>query len=256
MNLSKQYIFSRERKRWLIQTRKHENKLKRLLKNTFIKETQEIILSIDVNVNFNYDIVREVVFKKNVTNNIKNVIKDVIIFSINTTESQIKQEIKNDEFLFDLYIQEYVESEIFEQSMTYIVTNYYEDIRNIISDGIEQNLTKQEIKNNLKKELDFSDYRAERIARTETHASLNYASEKRAKSISKELGLKMYKQWIPVQDSRTRFQHASMSRAKIIPIDEDFDVGGEKMARPHDPKASAANKINCRCVLRYIPKDN
>mgnify|MGYP001804312122 CR=1 FL=1 len=38
--------------------------------------------------------------------------------------------------------------------------------------------------------------------------------------------------------------------------DEDFDVQGEKLAYPGDPKGSAANVINCRCTVAVVPRRN
>ena len=38
------------------------------------------------------------------------------------------------------------------------------------------------------------------------------------------------------------------------PIGQPFNVGGELLMYPSDPKGSAANVINCRCVLGYDTK--
>lgn len=58
------------------------------------------------------------------------------------------------------------------------------------------------------------------------------------------------KEWVAIQDERTRIAHYLISGTKI-PLDEYFDVGGEMMLYPHDMNASAGNVVNCRCSLIY-----
>jgi len=97
--------------------------------------------------------------------------------------------------------------------------------------------------------------RASMIARTETHNAAMFASERSAVAAQDEFGYEMQKRWIPAEDSRTRPTHAAMIGSKPIDMDQRFNVGGEMMMRPGDPKASAKNVIRCRCVLAYTPKD-
>lgn len=55
------------------------------------------------------------------------------------------------------------------------------------------------------------------------------------------------KEWASVIDGRTRPSHrrADGQRRKV---DEPYIVGGERMQYPLDPRASAANTVNCRCI--------
>jgi uncharacterized protein with gpF-like domain len=103
----------------------------------------------------------------------------------------------------------------------------------------------------------FSKIRAATIARTETHAAASYASHKVAETLSLP---ELQKQWVSVNDPRTRSHHTIMNGVKV-PMDEDFIVpynGVEfRMARPGDPRGGAANVINCRCALIYVmPEDD
>jgi hypothetical protein len=42
----------------------------------------------------------------------------------------------------------------------------------------------------------------------------------------------------------------------LLPWSEPFIVDGEEMQHPHDPNASAANSVNCRCILlEFWPGD-
>jgi uncharacterized protein with gpF-like domain len=95
--------------------------------------------------------------------------------------------------------------------------------------------------------------RAAVIARTETHSASMWAQVEAIK----DTGLVLRKEWVSALDERTRtledgpFDHAAMD-GTIVGPDEDFNVGGEDLAYPGDPKGSAANIINCRCVLNFV----
>lgn len=97
----------------------------------------------------------------------------------------------------------------------------------------------------------MSAWRADTIARTETHAAMMFASEEGAAKVGRDNGLTLLKAWLPVQDERTRSNHSAMSSHPAIPMDADFNVGGTPMKRPGDPRGGAANCINCRCVLAF-----
>lgn len=104
---------------------------------------------------------------------------------------------------------------------------------------------------NLLKAKGLSKFRADTIARTEVHNAMMYASHEGASAQARDAGVTLRKRWVPVLDERTRVNHAFMASVEPIPMDEDFIVGGERMARPGDPRASAGNVIRCRCVLAY-----
>lgn len=97
----------------------------------------------------------------------------------------------------------------------------------------------------------FSAFRADMIARTETHNAAMFASEETAKSVQTDTGLQILKKWVPARDERTRVDHAAMAGTEAIALDSFFQVGGERLRRPGDPAGSAGNVINCRCVLAH-----
>ncbi|MGX7703810.1 phage minor head protein [Methylobacterium sp. Gmos1] len=97
----------------------------------------------------------------------------------------------------------------------------------------------------------LSVFRAITIARTETHGAMMFASQAGAEKVAQDNGLEMLKRWVPVQDGRTRDGHAAMAGSPAIPMDQNFTVSGEKMARPGDPRGSASNVVHCRCVLAF-----
>lgn len=251
---SKNKIFRRERTRWLVPLRRFENTLTKDLKAIFKSETRYTIDNYESNIAINgFSIIRELELKRNIEDAVVKTIRPVMFFAIRTVNEQISIEMKED-FTFENYLLEYIATGTFEESMSLVISNYYSDLKGIIQTGINEDLTRREIAQSLQKELKFTPKRARRIARTETHGAMSYASERRAKEISEDLDMPMLKQWIPVSDGRTRSAHSRMGAVEPIPIDQMFTVGGEKMSRPGDIKASAANRINCRCILRYIPQ--
>lgn len=96
-----------------------------------------------------------------------------------------------------------------------------------------------------------SKYRAHMISRTETHAAMNAAGDETAR----QSGRVKMKEWIPVNDYRTRrsdnsdYDHVNVDP---VPITEKFLVSGEYLRYPGDPAGSAGNIINCRCAVGYI----
>ena len=92
--------------------------------------------------------------------------------------------------------------------------------------------------------------RAMTIARTETHKAANTTQYTKAEWAAQESGLKVEVEWISTNDGRVRDNHRHADGQKR-PIGQPFNVGGEAMRYPSDPRASAKNTINCRCVLGY-----
>ena len=95
---------------------------------------------------------------------------------------------------------------------------------------------------------------AERIIRTEVMTAFSLADQLADERLQQDVpGLRKW--WDASGDSRTRPAHAAAERRYQpggtegpIPLDADFVVGGEKAAGPHDPRLSAKNRVNCRCV--------
>ena len=92
--------------------------------------------------------------------------------------------------------------------------------------------------------------RAETIFRTEVMRIQSIAASARMKlhrEGARRAGWEIGKQWIATPDKRVRLTHLA-AMGQVRAQDEPFDVGGEKLQYPRDPKGSAANTINCRCV--------
>lgn len=130
-----------------------------------------------------------------------------------------------------------------------------QDIRNAIEKAISDGEDRPQVAKKILKAKGFSAFRADMIARTETHNAAMYAGKESAKRLSRESGTDLLKVWVPVEDSRTRDSHARMVDHEPIGMESLFDVDGERMDRPGDPNGSAKNVIHCRCTLSYRTAD-
>jgi uncharacterized protein with gpF-like domain len=127
-------------------------------------------------------------------------------------------------------------------------------IANVIGKGVTEGETNREIAKRLRKtgKVD-SQMRALRIARTETLGMYNSATD----ASVRETGLKFVRVWSTTKDLRTRRRKKGspydhwVADGKKAAQNEDFLVSGEPLSYPGDPKGSAGNIINCRCVLLY-----
>jgi hypothetical protein len=133
--------------------------------------------------------------------------------------------------------------------VTGIALTTQEDLNRLITQTVD--FTPAERVQAIEKVEGINRNRARTIARTEAHSAAMFASVEVTKKIAQETESEVLKAWLPVQDERTRLSHAAMASVEPIPMDADFIVNGEKMARPSDPRGSAGNVINCRCVLTY-----
>ena len=126
-----------------------------------------------------------------------------------------------------------------------------QQVREIITAGIGGGLSQSLIGKKIEQVApQLSAYRANVIARTETHGASQYGSISGAREIDSTLK----KEWISVEDGRTRtipFDHAGAD-GEIVPLDKDFTRTGESLEYPGGPGGSAGNVINCRCVIGYV----
>ena len=96
--------------------------------------------------------------------------------------------------------------------------------------------------------------RAMTIARTETHKAVNVSQYTRAEMSADIADLSVIVEWIATNDGRVRDGHRHAD-GQLREIGKPFLINGELMKHPSDPHASAANVINCRCVVGYDTVD-
>lgn len=175
---------------------------------------------------------------------------------------QINKQINEKNFNIDGFLNE------FQRTLTnFLVTNegsrittvrqsYIKFLTQIMSKGIADGKTISMISTDMTKLIksrNFYRWQALRIARTETTAASNYAATV-SSSVS---GVLMDKVWVSALDVRTRqapdskFDHYHMNQIRV-PLDKPFNVSGEKLMFPGDPKGSAGNVVNCRCSVAQV----
>jgi HK97 family phage portal protein len=90
------------------------------------------------------------------------------------------------------------------------------------------------------------------IARTETIAASNWASQVAAR----RSGLQLQKVWLATEDERTRPAHAAMNGQRV-PLDQPFVIEGHLLDYPGDTSHGAPPEltIQCRCTLYYERAD-
>ena len=116
------------------------------------------------------------------------------------------------------------------------------------NDGLSTEATGTALRNTL---IGMGVYRANLIARTETHRVASFANE----AVAESMGIaNTQKEWVAIQDERTRIAHSVASGQKV-PLEASFVVGGELLKYPGDPRGSAGNTINCRCAAIYTTPD-
>lgn len=101
--------------------------------------------------------------------------------------------------------------------------------------------------------FDSTEARAHTIARTSVVPAANGAHAEVAGVINDQV-VPLDKEWLATSDDRTREWHAEADGQRV-PYAEPFDVMGEAMMYPGDPAGSAANVVNCRCVVLYPEAD-
>jgi hypothetical protein len=133
-----------------------------------------------------------------------------------------------------------------------------QDLLDILQQGIDDNLTIDQIINKIN-EAGIIETRARTIARTEIVRAANVGHQVGAKTFPYEVN----KKWKGAGDHRERHSHRLLNDNVVneddlfkVPIYKGDKPTGEydEMAAPGDPNASAANTINCRCRVTYIPK--
>lgn len=155
------------------------------------------------------------------------------------------RELKNDDTgFFNRLFNTWLTSHALERAVL-ISENQYDDVQKIIM----REATRQDVVKSIRKLTGLNRFKADRIARTETGIAASFAQAEGARQASLELGIELEKKWVPALDSRTREDHRRMNSAPWIGMDEKFTVGGERMDRPRDPNASAAQVIHCRCSM-------
>lgn len=141
------------------------------------------------------------------------------------------------------------------------ITNVNETTKQNVKDKIaelyesDNDFTIRDIANAIGDMPEFDQARAKTIAQTETLSSLNQST---ISAYQQNSDLIDGKAWLSNNDAQTRPAHlqAGMDydEANAIPVDQEFEVGGEECQCPGDDSLSAENAINCRCCMSPVVK--
>lgn len=177
------------------------------------------------------------------------------VASANQTLSNLRREPKRIQqkrrsFGFNLewtrQILEYFELNLFNKVVLPISETTQDYIRDVVNRGLIQGWSVERMLQDIERE-DYLDGRVRRILRTEINRAINYGMQ----IGEQKYEFKTQKRWIAVHDNRTRHWHLQAD-GQTVEIDGQFLVGGEMMDFPGDPKASAANTVNCRCFSEIV----
>lgn len=120
-------------------------------------------------------------------------------------------------------------------------------IRGKVTKAIEGGASNEVLRNELINIGQFSEFRADVIARTEVQFAYSNGNWQAGQALG-EFG-PVEKEWLAASDGRTRRSHANINGTRL-PINQPFQMSsGAQMMYPHDPSAPARETVQCRCVL-------
>jgi len=129
-----------------------------------------------------------------------------------------------------------------------IGAEYINDLRNHMKVSFEAGEGRPALIDRIMGFKDQNEYRATRIAQTESTRMFNQSS---MDAYGKSTVVKE-KQWIANMSSgRSRPEHEA-AHEQSVPVDEPFIVGDEELMYPGDPAGSDWNVINCQCAMMPV----
>lgn len=163
--------------------------------------------------------------------------------------------VKEEEDTWYNYLRHYVKNRLWKRIESVNKTSV-ETAGRIINGVLEQSVTEglgaYETATRIKKGLieegvQYNQWRALRIARTEIMTASNIGSMEGARATGEALE----KFWISTWDNRTRDTHRMIEAQNPKLMSEKFSVGAYMMDCPGDPAGGAEEICNCRCAISY-----
>lgn len=125
----------------------------------------------------------------------------------------------------------------------------WNDIRLRTSQAIKTGASNETLRQEIQALGDYSEYRADAIARTETAGAYNSGNWAGAQALGPYGPVE--KVWVATLDGRTRPTHQRLHN-KSMPTLQAFIVGGYPMMFPLDPSGPPQEVIQCRCYLEML----
>ena len=206
----------------------------------------------------NWDKTGKVTTHQDFRNRVEAVYRQMAIASITTFGSRILEQSKGQGLkletkqtfaqIMGAWALEYIKLEAVRRRITEVTETTRDQIIRAVGKGYADGLGQREVAKYVRSLVpQFSNYRANMIARTETHGAANYGAGRAAR----ETNLPLNREWIASSDERTRETH-SEADGQIVGMDEPFTVGGASLMYPGDPAGPAEEVINCRCSVGFI----
>jgi len=139
----------------------------------------------------------------------------------------------------------------------------FDYVRALIDDGISNGDSVDAISQRLAKILRIDaqvdgksvwDWQVQRISRTELMAAYNGGGFSGAEAVEAEGGGGTFKSWLATHDSRTRHTH-NLANGQVVPLRQQFSVGGAALMFPGDPTGPADEVIQCRCTFLVLSSE-
>ena len=147
---------------------------------------------------------------------------------------------------------QYIQQESVRRRIQQVTETTRRQIVGAVDRGYREGSTLPEVASSIRGLIpEIARFRADTIARTETHGAANYGSNEAAKLT----GLPLKKEWLAAEDERTRETHKIAGDGGPIGMDEKFEVGNSRLDYPGDPAGDPEEVINCRCTLGYLVDD-
>lgn len=155
------------------------------------------------------------------------------LVSLETVEAQVLKEARSEA----------------EETVAQIEETTRREVTRVVAEGVAAGLTVAAIAQEVSRLYDqWKGARAETIARTETGKAIQAGHQGQGIAAERRLKVKVRNTWVTTLDGKERQAHHD-ANGQRRPLGRKFDVGGEELRRPLDPDGSAANVINCRCIL-------
>ncbi len=146
---------------------------------------------------------------------------------------------------------QYIQQEVIRRRIADVTETTRRQITQAVDRGYQDGATLREVAQAVRPLIPaLASWRADTIARTETHGAANFGSNEAAR----ETGLPLRREWLAAADERTRETHAA-ANGQIVGMDDPFEVGDSLLMYPGDPSAPPDLVVNCRCTLGYIVDD-
>ena len=196
-------------------------------------------------------------FDRILTRHYRNVVTAFGSMTFNTLTKHFRKfEVKESRDTFQILAESWILEHALEQS-NIIAKTTQEDIAAVLLSAQREGLGSREIARMIRDKVggQIGKIRAETIAITETHNAATFANLTSATILDEDLDLGLRKEWLSVKDGRSRTTHKIVNGQKRD-MNKPFQVGGENLMRPGDPRGSGKNIIRCRCVMGYVTKED